>query len=169
MTITEQIIEEETKWVTVNGYQFYTRLFKSAVQPPKATLLFMHGLGDQVDNYEILAPYLARAGIQFFGFDQRGFGRSGSKAGDLGDNGGMENVVRDIAAMNSLAMIDGVKHFMFGISMGGMHILNYCLLYNQDRHIAGIISQVPGLKVLGLLVPSDEDVKSCEEDSANRK
>ncbi|ORX72655.1 hypothetical protein DL89DRAFT_264866 [Linderina pennispora] len=104
-----------------------------------------------------MAQYFAHVGIQFFGFDQRGFGKSGSKAGDLGDNGGVDNVVKDIAAMNRLAMIDGVKHFMFGISMGGMHVLNYCLVHNQDGHIAGIISDAPALENSGLLVPSDEE------------
>ncbi|KAJ1955260.1 hypothetical protein EC988_001979 [Linderina pennispora] len=169
MAISQSVVEEETKWVTANGYEFYTRLFKSVVQPPKATLLLMHALGDRVDNYTEMAQYFAHVGIQFFGFDQRGFGKSGSKAGDLGDNGGVDSVVKDIAAMNRLAMIDGVKHFMLGISMGGMYVLNYCLLYNQDGHIAGIISDAPALKTLGVLIPSNEEVKSCEEDSASRK
>ncbi|KAJ1944917.1 hypothetical protein FBU59_002464 [Linderina macrospora] len=168
MTISHPVVKDEIKWTTVNGYEFYTRLFLSVVQPPKATVLLLHGFGDRVDYYELMAQLFARSGIQVFGFDQRGFGLSGEKAGDMGNNHGIPTVVKDIAAMNKLAMADGVPHFIYGNSMGGMNALNYCLLHSNDDRIAGVIVQSPALRTFGAILPSASEVKSCEDDDANR-
>ncbi|KAJ1950959.1 hypothetical protein FBU59_000432 [Linderina macrospora] len=168
MTILHPIVKDEAKWIPVNDYEFYTRLFLSVVQPPKATVLFLHGLGGRIDNHVEMARLFARNGIQVFGFDQRGFGLSGEKAGDMGNSHGIPTVVKDIAAMNKLAMVKGVPHFIYGISMGGTNALNYCLLHSSDSRIAGVIAESPGLRALGMLVPSPSEIKSCEDDDANR-
>ncbi|KAJ1932531.1 hypothetical protein FBU59_006339 [Linderina macrospora] len=139
-------VEETTEWVSENGHEFYTHLYKSTVQPPKATVTFVHGLSEHTDRYEDLARYFARAGIQVIGFDQRGFGRTGQKDGKLGHNQGIQNVLDDLAAMNKRVSVDGVPHFLFGHSMGGFISLKFCSERNKDGHVKGVVSSAPALR-----------------------
>ncbi|ORX74004.1 alpha/beta-hydrolase, partial [Linderina pennispora] len=111
-----------------------------------ATVTLVHGLSEHIDRYEDLARAFARAGIQALGFDQRGFGRTGEKDGNLGHNQGIQNVLDDVAAMNKRATIDGVPHFLFGHSMGGFISLKYCAERNSDKHVRGVVCSAPALR-----------------------
>ena len=48
----------------------------------------VHGFGEHITRYDRMFQYLAEHGIQSYAFDQRGFGQSGQKAGDFGNNHG---------------------------------------------------------------------------------
>ncbi|KAJ1944918.1 hypothetical protein FBU59_002465 [Linderina macrospora] len=148
-------VEEVVEWVAVNDYEFYTHVYKSTIQPPKATLTLVHGISEHVDRYADLARHFARSGIQVIGFDQRGFGKTGKRNNDLGDNGGIDNVAKDIAAMNALIGIDGVKHFLFGHSMGGLNVLNFCSFHGDGR-VTGVVAQSPALRPGKPLMPTPE-------------
>ena len=81
------------------------------------------------------------------GFDQRGFGKTGRKNGSLGHNEGYLKVLEDISAANSRIRVEGVPHFLFGHSMGGLNVLMYASLYGTSQNIAGVLSSGPALKV----------------------
>ncbi|KAJ2800365.1 hypothetical protein H4R21_003202 [Coemansia helicoidea] len=153
-TATVDGVEEVTEWVTVDTRQLYTRLFRAAAQPPVATLTIVHGLGEHIDRYDAMARTFARNGIQVLGFDQRGWGKTGRKCGRLGDNEGLDTVCADIALMSKRVAIDGVPHFLYGHSMGGMNVLNYALAHNADGHVRGAIASSPALLPGRPLLPS---------------
>ncbi|KAJ2371384.1 hypothetical protein H4S02_009577 [Coemansia sp. RSA 2611] len=136
-------VDEVIEWVDNENRSFYTHLFKATTQPPVATMTIVHGLCEHIDRYEDMARSFARGGIQVLGFDQRGFGKTGRQCGLLGDNEGLDTVASDIATMNNRVTIDGVPHFLFGHSMGGMNVLNFCLL--KPDNIKGVISSAPAL------------------------
>ncbi|KAI8323064.1 alpha/beta-hydrolase, partial [Martensiomyces pterosporus] len=140
-------VEEVTEWLPSHraDHKLYTRLFKSTAQPPLATLTLVHGIGEHVDRYESVARSFARSGIQVLCFDQQGFGKTGHRNGNLGDNGGPNCVIEDIALMNKHASIQGVPHFLFGHSMGGLNALRYCLERNHDGHVRGVVASAPAL------------------------
>ncbi|KAI8323058.1 hypothetical protein GQ54DRAFT_303620 [Martensiomyces pterosporus] len=138
-------VEEVTEWLTNDGREFYTHLYKAATQPPVATLVLVHGLGEHVDRYESIARTFARNGIQVLGFDQRGFGKTGRRHNRLGDSEGSSAVADDIAFMTKQVSVDGVPHFLFGHSMGGLNALNYCLERNSDGHVRGVIASAPAI------------------------
>ncbi|KAJ2721412.1 hypothetical protein GGI07_003977 [Coemansia sp. Benny D115] len=146
-------VEEVTEWVDQDGCVFYTHLYRSAEQPPKATLTLVHGLGEHIDRYEDLARAFAQSGIETLGFDQRGFGKTGRRCGRLGDNHGIDRVANDLAQMNARVMQPNIPHFMFGHSMGGLNVLNYVLEHNQDRHVRGVIASAPALMAGKPLLP----------------
>lgn len=45
----------------------------------RATLLFFHGNGEIAADYDDLAPFFTRMGLNFFAVDYRGYGRSGGR------------------------------------------------------------------------------------------
>ncbi|KAJ1671274.1 hypothetical protein GGF38_000927 [Coemansia sp. RSA 25] len=144
-TLTVDGVEEVIEWVDKDNRSFYTHLFKATTQPPAATLTLVHGLGEHIDRYEDMARSFARGGIQVLGFDQRGFGKTGRQCGLLGDNEGLDAVADDIELMNSRVAVDGVPHFLFGHSMGGLNVLNFCLHKADTSNIKGVIASAPAL------------------------
>ncbi|ORX70208.1 alpha/beta-hydrolase [Linderina pennispora] len=168
MSSNHQHVDEVVDWVTVNNYQFYTHLYKPAVQPPKATLTIVHGLGEHVDRYADLARHFACAGIQVLGFDQRGFGKTGKRNNDLGDNSGIATVATDIAAMNRLVSVDGIRHFLLGHSMGGLNVLNFCSFHNNDGHVAAVIAQSPALQPAKALMLAPEAIETFRSGDFDR-
>ncbi|KAJ1768666.1 hypothetical protein IW140_000801 [Coemansia sp. RSA 1813] len=145
-TATVDGVEEVTEWVDNGGRPFYIHTFKPTTQPPVATVTLVHGLGEHIGRYGELGQNFAHAGIQTIGFDQRGFGKTGRRSGCLGHNEGIDTVADDIAFINSRATIDGVPHFLFGHSMGGLNVLNYAARKNQNTHVSGVIASAPALQ-----------------------
>ncbi|KAJ1955285.1 hypothetical protein GGI12_005596 [Dipsacomyces acuminosporus] len=146
-------VEEVIEWVKSSGYEVYTHLYKAATQPPVATAVMVHGIGEHTDRYEALARSFAKSGIQVLGFDQYGFGRTGHRSGQMGDNGGPQCVIDDIALANSIVSIPGIPHFLFGHSMGGLNVLRYCLERNSDSHVKGAVVSAPAISPAKALIP----------------
>ncbi|KAJ2039543.1 hypothetical protein IW146_003769 [Coemansia sp. RSA 922] len=142
-TLTVDGVDEVIEWVDHDDRSFYTHLFKATTQPPVATMTLVHGLCEHIDRYEDMARSFARSGIQVLGFDQRGFGKTGRQCGVLGDNEGLDTVASDIASMNNRVSIEGVPHFLFGHSMGGLNVLNFCM--QKADNIKGVIASAPAL------------------------
>ncbi|KAJ2156428.1 hypothetical protein GGF46_005190 [Coemansia sp. RSA 552] len=139
-------VEETTEWVEHEGREFYTHTYRAAGgQLPVATLTIVHGLGEHVDRYCEMAQSFARAGIHVLGFDQRGFGKTGRRCGRLGDNEGIETVCQDIGFFSRRIAQEGVPHFLFGHSMGGLNVLNHALSCNDNGYIRGVIASAPAL------------------------
>ncbi|KAJ1992985.1 hypothetical protein GGI25_002571 [Coemansia spiralis] len=152
-TATVDGVEETTEWVENAGRKFYVHNYKSVKQPPAATLTIVHGLCEHIDRYEDMARAFAKAGIQVLGFDQRGFGKTGRQHGRLGDSEGNTVVDLDIEFMNRRVAIDGVPHFLFGHSMGGLNVLAYTLGKNSDGHVKGVLASAPALVAGKAILP----------------
>lgn len=128
-------VEEWSKFP--DGLDYYSKTWypKGTL---KATLLFIHGLGEHINRYNHVFPIFAEAGIKVLGFDERGFGKTGKKGGILGHNGGIDQVLADIAAVEGRIKVPGIPHFVMGQSMGGGLALKYAS--TQPAGLTGVIA-----------------------------
>ena len=78
------------------------------------------------------------------GFDLRGHGKSGGARGHVPS---YKAVMDDIADFMALVekRYPGLPHFLYGHSMGGNLVLNYCL--RRKPNVAGVIATGPWLKL----------------------
>ena len=110
----------------------------------KATVLFIHGLGEHIGRYDHVFPSFAVEGIRVLGWDQRGFGRTGRRGNAiLGHNGGEDQALADIAQVDARARSKGVPHFVMGHSMGGGLALKYVSGALAKGGIDGLIASAP--------------------------
>ena len=97
--------------------------------PPSALLLFIHGFSDHINAYNELFPILASRGIQTFGVDQRGWGRSvSSSPASRGLTGPTATVLADMSSIieTQLKKNQGkLPTFLMGHSMGGAQVLHW--------------------------------------------
>ncbi|KAG5950950.1 hypothetical protein E4U53_004114 [Claviceps sorghi] len=113
--------------------------------PTIAKLVFVHGFSEHINCYNEFFPKLAEKGIQVFGWDQRGWGRSVTGRADKGLTGPTSRVVADIAAfirdkLPSQRDATAVPVFVMGHSMGGGEIL----VLAGDSQYTDLVSQVQG-------------------------
>ncbi|KAI9592908.1 Alpha/Beta hydrolase protein [Syncephalis fuscata] len=141
----DEILRTEA-WIEHDRHQFYTVTYAPKNESAKATVTFIHGLGEHIDRYDQIMRVLAQAGIQSHGYDQRGYGKTGLRNGILGHTEGFKKVLDDVEAANKRARIKGVPHFLYGHSMGGMIVLNYGALRAEKDPIDGIISTGPAIQ-----------------------
>jgi alpha-beta hydrolase superfamily lysophospholipase len=110
---------------------------------PKATIGFVHGIGEHVGRYSYVGDYLTRAGYALFSYDLRGHGKSGGRRGDASS---YEALLDDIEILihRSRSKFPDLPCFLYGHSMGGNLVLNYVVRRNPN--LTGIIVSAPGLK-----------------------
>lgn len=100
----------------------------------------MHGFSEHINRYNEFFPKLAAEGIQVFGWDQRGWGRSVSKPSQRGLTGPTSQVVAEVAAFIEDKLPSDVPVFVMGHSMGGGEVLTLA----SDASYEKLISQVRG-------------------------
>ncbi|PNP84800.1 hypothetical protein FNYG_01894 [Fusarium nygamai] len=108
--------------------------------PIKANLVHVHGFSDHVNWYNDVYRIVASHGIQVFGFDQRGWGRSVKQPSDKGNTGPTSRVIADIAAFIESKLPSDVPVFVLGHSMGGGEVITLA----ADPQYAKLVSQVRG-------------------------
>ncbi|KHO00921.1 uncharacterized protein MAM_01699 [Metarhizium album ARSEF 1941] len=123
---------------------FYSKTW-TPVGPIKAKLIFVHGFSEHINRYNEFFPKLAEKGIQVFGWDQRGWGRSVVVPAQKGLTGPTSQVIADVAAFlkdKLPAKDDGSAPplFVMGHSMGGGEVLTLA----GDSQYAEIVGQVRG-------------------------
>ena len=114
---------------------------------PKATLLFVHGLGEHSGRYNFPVEYFVPRGFNAYSFDHRGHGKSD---GPRAYAPSLRILLEDIRHL--LAMIhqqeDGRPIFMVAHSFGGQLAANYGISYPHSQ--AGILFSSPNI---GLAMP----------------
>lgn len=109
--------------------------------PPRAVVLALHGFGDHGGNSLLEgAPLLNAAGVQVYGYDQRGFGYSSHR----GIWPGMDTLVADARAAADLiaARHPGLPLYLLGESLGASVVL---LAGTGPLPVRGIILSAPAL------------------------
>ena len=142
-------VEEWSKFS--DGQEYYSKTWHQK-GPLKATLLFIHGLGEHINRYNHVFPAFAECGVKVLSWDQRGFGQTGRKSGILGHNGGQERVLKDIAEVDGRVKVDHVPHFVMGHSMGGGLALKYAA--TKVTGLSGVIASAPLVEPGRLTKPS---------------
>jgi alpha-beta hydrolase superfamily lysophospholipase len=111
---------------------------------PKASIVFLHGVGEHIGRYEAIFQSFAAQGYSCFGFDQRGFGQS---EGERGHINSFTEYVDDLARFIDEIVNKDAKMpvFLFGHSMGTLVTLVYALQYST--RIQGLIISSCPLKL----------------------
>ncbi|KAJ3181973.1 hypothetical protein HDU87_000311 [Geranomyces variabilis] len=141
--MTNDITTEE--WV---AHSPTTEVYHRMWSPPpgvqlRATLVFVHGVGEHVCRYDHVFTPFALAGIKVRAFDERGFGQTVKRNGILGHNEGYDTVMADVDVCADRVKVEGVPHFVMGHSMGGGVILQYALRNQNRGDIRGVIASAP--------------------------
>ncbi|KAH7141189.1 Alpha/Beta hydrolase protein [Dactylonectria estremocensis] len=123
----------------VGDISLYTKTWTPA-GPIRAKLILVHGFSDHVNWYSEVLRELATHGIQTFGFDQRGWGRSVKKSSDKGLTGPTSQVIADVAAFIQDKLPSTEPLFVMGHSMGGGEVLTLA----GDPKYESLVSQVRG-------------------------
>jgi acylglycerol lipase len=105
----------------------------------------VHGFGEHIDRYHHVFRYFASNGYAVHGYDQRGFGKTGRKSGKLGQTGDMAAIMADVTRANQRIRMEGVPHFVFGHSMGGLIVLHWAHHHGKTEGVRGIVVSAPAL------------------------
>ncbi|KAL9105117.1 MAG: hypothetical protein Q9163_000035 [Psora crenata] len=122
---------------------------QSPTPPAKALVLFCHGFSDHINRFEVLFDVLAGRGIQVYGFDQRGWGRSVTRQSERGLTGPTVTVMNDITSILQLlipqAKEKSIPLFLMGHSMGGAELLYYAATGPAEvrKEIRGYLALAP--------------------------
>ena len=134
-----------------DGVDFFTkRWISTSLTPPRVLIIFLHGFAEHVERYDKFWPRFVARNIEVFGYDQRGFGRSGPRYGDTT----LEQQVLDLeyAVHQERQRLNDDGHkmvpiFLYGHSMGGGVILSLLTRPKMDKElplpIDGVIAAAP--------------------------
>jgi alpha-beta hydrolase superfamily lysophospholipase len=147
--------------------------------PAWASVLIVHGLGEQSSRYEHVGDQLASAGLDVWAYDQRGNGGSGGRRGHVDRWSQLHDDLEErLRAVRGGA--EGHPCVLYGHSMGGLVVAGYLTLPDPPMPdlavltAPGLDSTLPGWKkslarVLGgvtptLAVPNDIDPSTLSRD-----
>jgi len=99
------------------------------------TALIVHGLSEHSGRYERVGGWLSAAGIDAHGYDQRGWGGSGDRRGDIVRwDDLLDDLAERLAAVRATA--DGRPLALYAHSMGGLVATTYVL---SDRPLPDLL------------------------------
>ncbi|KZM20502.1 Acylglycerol lipase [Ascochyta rabiei] len=133
-------------WHTVDdGRKLYTKTWTRENQAATARLVFIHGFSDHINTYGNFFPRLAAQGIEVYGFDQRGWGKSVTQASERGHTGPTARVLADMTSFIKSVLPSPVPVFLMGHSMGGGEVLCYAAQGPREirQHIRGYLLESP--------------------------
>ncbi|MDR1931991.1 MAG: alpha/beta hydrolase [Spirochaetales bacterium] len=113
-----------------------------AARDPAASLLILHGMAEHIGRYRDFAGFLAAKGVEVYGFDLRGHGRTAELCGDAGFltlNRGWDALVKDIDVWIDFIREEnqGTPVFLLGHSLGSFLARSYASSYGQK--LSGLI------------------------------
>lgn len=108
----------------------------------------MHGFSDHINAYHALFPTLASRGIQTFGVDQRGWGRSVTHPASRGLTGSTSTILEDMTSIIEAQLQSNeakVPVFLMGHSMGGAQVLHYAAQGPAEvrEQLSGYLAESP--------------------------
>lgn len=117
-------VESQTEWIIgPDQCSFFTKRWRPSLSTtPKVKVIFVHGFMEHISRYDHVFRKHAQAGIEVFGFDQRGFGQTASLTKTQGQSSwreGLEDLDFFIQHETHPDQVDQQKVFLMGHSMGG--------------------------------------------------
>lgn len=111
---------------------------------PKASVIFVHGLGEHSLKYDAFAERFYKEGFAAFSYDQRGHGRSQGRRAYVNR---FEELLEDLKQLVNIAktqtLAEGV--YLIGQSLGGLVSLVYAIKYGSE--IKGVVASSPALRL----------------------
>ena len=125
----------DTEWQTKDGVSLYAQGWEPD-DKPAAVIGMIHGLGEHLGRYSHLAKFLTDHRFAYVGFDLRGHGKTPGQRGHVPS---FETFMQDINLLLDQTGIryPGLPKFLYGHSLGGILVLNYCL--RRQPELAGVI------------------------------
>ncbi|KAK4514104.1 phosphoglycerate kinase [Mucor velutinosus] len=149
------VVTVANEWIqTKDKHDIYTKTWKTT-STPSANLIMIHGFGEHIGRYDRLFSFFATQGIECYGYDQRGWGETGKKTAQFGNNQGYNTALKDIDDAVLKHKRQGIPLFLMGHSMGGGLILNYLArsdIYKGVDLLTGAIASAP-LVTLSMKIP----------------
>jgi alpha-beta hydrolase superfamily lysophospholipase len=141
---------------SVDGTQLHRLSWLPPDDTARASVVFVHGLGEWCAAYAFLGPAFLERSFALHAFDLRGHGLSGGHRMFVS---AWEDFRADVGTVLDVARRDAPDRpvFLFGISMGGLIVLNYAL--HAPEGLAGILALGPAVgengasKLLQMVVP----------------
>lgn len=130
-------------FITADNTVLPLRIWNSALRPPRAIIIGLHGFNDYSNAYSELAPFLAdEHGIYTYAYDQRGFG----DAGQRGSWAGVNTYVKDLRAVTKAVKQrhPEIPIYVMGESMGGAIALTAFASKNPPQ-ADGVILSAPAV------------------------
>ncbi|KAI8382477.1 Alpha/Beta hydrolase protein [Blakeslea trispora] len=141
------------EWIkTKDNHEIFTMTWKPDTEPI-ATLVVIHGFGDHIARYDRMLKEFANQGIQSYGYDQRGWGETGKKSEQFGNNQGYDKALEDIDNAVLSTKKDKVPHFLMGHSMGGGLILNYLARGDKFKGVSTLTGAIASAPLVTLSMP----------------
>ena len=126
----------------VDGVEYEAKYTKPGLT--RASVCFLHDIGDHFGRYEYVADYLCKEGVAIYGADLPGHGKSPGIRGHVGPRQGVYRIIDKLYVHARRASPAPI--FVMGHSMGGNIALSY-RLRNTDMDIKGYIISSPWLKL----------------------
>ncbi|MCV9388348.1 alpha/beta hydrolase [Reichenbachiella ulvae] len=131
------IEKEEFSIVSRDGTQLEGHEY--LVPNPKGLVCLIHGLGEHAGRYEHVAQFFCEHQFSFFIIDLRGHGLSEGKKGHSPSYEALLDDVEELL-MYTRAEYNDLPMFLYGHSLGGNLVTNYCLLRNTNELKGAIVS-----------------------------
>ncbi len=112
---------------------------KWEVEKPVAIICMVHGLGEHIGRYSLVASTFNKQQVSFWGFDLRGHGTSEGKKGHTPSIDHMFDDVEQLLVIIRKEYAD-TPIVIYGHSMGGNIALNFLLHRNSKEIFWGIIT-----------------------------
>ncbi|KAI9315138.1 Alpha/Beta hydrolase protein [Dichotomocladium elegans] len=149
---TVTVIEEWIK--TSDGHEIFTKTWKP-VGETVAQVVLVHGFGEHIGRYDRLCRAFGEHGILSYGFDQRGFGQTGKRAQDYGNNHGYNTALSDInsAILRVKKNAPALPLILMGHSMGGGLILNLLARREKYEGVKSVRAAIASAPLVTLSMP----------------
>jgi len=138
------LAHETLTFHTQDGLDLFAQHWYPKGDEPRAVVCLVHGFGEHSSRYEYVARYLVERRYAVFGYDMRGHGHSQGRRGDYPN---LDAILSDIGLPLTEAKrrYSRAPRFLYGHSMGGTLVLNYCL--RRESQLAGVVVSSPWLRL----------------------
>ena len=112
--------------------------------PPKAILVFIHGMAEHSERYQHPVAYFSERGFESYAMDLRGHGNSDGRHSYANS---LEELLHDIRIFLEKIKVEHPKTalFLIGHSFGGQLVLNYGVWHPNG--LKGIIASSPNIRL----------------------
>lgn len=122
-------------------------MWSTCLRVPNNDGRLIHGFGEHIGRYNEFCTFLAENGIYCHGYDQRGFGQTGKRSQQIGNNQGYHRALADINDAIHRVRNRNIPLFLFGQSMGGGLVMNFAASSEKEfdglKEVTGIIAASP--------------------------
>ncbi len=127
----------EYSWISADGLNLFAQSWIPETNP-RAIINYVHGFKDHSSRFSHWAVQLTREGFGVIAVDLRGHGRSEGRRG-YADS--FERYLQDVRIMSSFSRqhYPGIRHILYGHSLGGNIVTNY-LISGVELPNAAVIS-----------------------------